>query len=180
MSLLARAAYEHALTERKTVRLEHHGHFALIDILVRFFRAVEHLVFGGGDTVLFHEVFGKRLARLYYRRFRSGTERAVSVCVQAVDKPHCEGIVGSDNRHIYVLMRVYELDDLVDVGSLYVGVTFRNLRNSCIARQSVELADLIGLLEFPSDCVFSSAAADYKYVFLFGHRFSPLLFYRKK
>src|SRR5699024_5670239 len=58
-------ADQHALAQRQAVRLDDHRVLAAgADVVHHLGRVLKHLVVGGGDAVLFHQVFAEHLAGL--------------------------------------------------------------------------------------------------------------------
>ena len=85
------------LPRAQPVRLEHHGEFAAPHIGERLIVVVGIPHRRRGDAVLFHQLFGKRLARLDLRGGLVGPEHAVPAPFQLVRKAERQRVVGGDD-----------------------------------------------------------------------------------
>ena len=158
--LFERIAYEHALAEGEAVGLQNYGRALFAQVGEGLFVIFENFRFGGGYAVLFHQIFGKRLARFDYRRIFAGAEAALADIFERVDEADCEGVVGGDYVIVDFGVSLCILDDGGDIHIVHVYV-FGNLRGARVALHTIEFFNALALFKREQNGVFSAAVANY-------------------
>ncbi|MPM04506.1 hypothetical protein SDC9_50784 [bioreactor metagenome] len=136
---LARLSNDHALAQRRAVRLDDAGIRRLVQIGVSAFGAVEHFVIRRRDAEFMHERFGKALASLYFGGGFAGAETANALCAEPVANAQNQRVVRADDGEVdFVFHR--ERDDFVNLGSAD-GHALRVRLHAAVAGQRVNLID---------------------------------------
>ena len=165
---LAGLANQNALSERRTVRLEHHRNLAGLEIALCRLVVRKALVSCRRNLILFHEFLRESLGALKNRRVFLRPEDLESRFFQKVCESADQRIVHADHNKINLLPQG-KVSDFFEFHRADRH-QFRDFRDAGIARRAVEFREPSALPQFPANRMFSATAADYQY----SHALSPL------
>ena len=157
--LIHGGGHHHALPQSQPVRLHHDGRALLLNVGQGLVQVGEGLVLGGGDVVLFHQLLGEGLAGLDDGGAGPGAESGYARFLQGVHHAQGQGVVGGHHHEIHgvFLGPPHHADH---VGGLYVH-TLSELGDARVAGGAVQLGDLVGLLQFPTNGMFSATRSNH-------------------
>ena len=149
---------DNALAERKTVRFDNDGHILVLKISDCTIHIVENFVSRCGDRVFLHKILRERLASLNDSRLFVGAEAGNTDRGKCVNATENERIVGGDDSVVDGIFGG-ELNDAVNIlrADRDAG---RVSRDTAVAGQTVDIFDVLVLLDRLNNGVFTAAAAD--------------------
>ena len=158
LGLLHSGGHHHALAQGKAVRLHHDGGPLRPDIGQGSIPIGESFVFGGGDVVLLHQLFGESLAGLNDSGVGPGAEGGDPRRLQGVHHAQGQGVVRGHHDEVHRVLlgpghhglHVRGLD----------GHALGHLGDAPVARGAVQLGHLGTLSQLPADGVLPPASAD--------------------
>ena len=155
--LVPRLRDEDAFAEREAIGFDDGGERRGFNVGHGVGSGIEYLVFGRGNMVFFHQIFGKNFAAFDARGFGIGAEAGDAFGGERINGTEHERIIRRNNG-VVDRVRDSEFDDGVEVGCTN-GHALRVLCHAAVARKCVDFGDIGIFTQLADDGMFASAAA---------------------
>ena len=150
---------KHALSQSQTVGLDDDGKIGSFQIFHCLGGVVKNLIGGSGDTVLFHQVFGKDLAGFDAGSLGVRTETGDACLVQTVYAAESQRVIRSHHREINCV-GLGKVNNSGDIFGADLRDTNRIQRNAAIAGKAVNCLHGSILFQFLNNGVLTATTAD--------------------
>ena len=151
---------DNALAQSQTVRLDHRGIFSLFPYVSEGVSSIgKYLIFGRGNTILFHQAFGKHLAALNFSCFGIGTETGEPCYLQRIHHSRPQRVIRGNNYEINTFFFRKGKHSLL-IHSVDRN-TFRITGNTAVARCAVKFFHLGAFFQLAHDGMLSASASNY-------------------
>ena len=151
---------DHAFAQGQTVGLDDCGHGGGFQILKSRLQVVKNLIFCRGNTVLFHQVFGKYLTALNNGGVGSGSKTGDSLIAESIHRPQNQGVIRSHHGVIHLVFQG-ERHNFLDFRGPD-GNADRILCHAAIAGQGKNSLHGFVFFQLFNNGMLSSAATDYQ------------------
>ena len=159
LGLLLVLADEYTLAQRQTVRLDDHRVFVFAaDVVHHFGRVIKGLIVGGGDAVLFHQIFAEHLAGLDAGRGGVGAEGGNAHRGQCVHHAKGQRVI---LRHHHIVKGFFfgKGHHGLHIGGSN-GLAFGIVADAAVAGCAPDLGAVGAFFQRPDDGVLAAAAAN--------------------